>query len=298
MNIARRYGLPVPREAIRLMRPVHYLKNVLIFLPLVFGHALGNVTALSRTLVGFVAFSLVASAVYIINDLRDVDLDRQHPTKRNRPLASGAVSRRVAVAMAVTLASTAVVLTFLAGSSILGFVLLAGYFGINLAYSFKLKQIPVLDVSILAVGFIIRVYYGGVIADIRVSDWLYLTMFAFSFFVSFGKRRNEILQTETRTRPVNARYTPAFLDKSMYLSAAVAIVFYALWTIDASHVSKHMILTVPLVIVIFLLYILRVEQPDQGGDPLEVILGSKPVLATVAAYAATVGYLLYGAQWV
>ena len=175
-------------------------------------------------------------------------------------------------------------------------MLLAGYLAINLAYSFGLKQLPVLDVSILAVGFIIRVYYGGVIADITVSDWLYLTMFSFSFFVSFGKRRNEILQTRTSTRPVNARYTPAFLDKSMYLTAAVAIVFYALWSIDTSQVSKHMILTVPLVLVIFLLYILRVEQPDQGGDPLEVILGAKPVLVLVGVYGAVVAFLLYGLQ--
>jgi decaprenyl-phosphate phosphoribosyltransferase len=291
---ARSSALPMLLGMIRLMRPKHYLKNVLIFLPLVFGHQLDDLDTVKRTLIGFLAFSAVASVVYIVNDLRDVELDRQHPTKRNRPIASGAVPVPVAIAQAVVLVPLAGALSWLAGSDVVGYALLGGYLLINLGYSFGLKHIPILDVSILAVGFIARVYYGADIADIAVSDWFYLTMFSFSFFVSFGKRRNEMLQTGTTTRVANGRYVPAFLDKAMYLSAAVTVVFYALWTIDSGQANGLLIWTVPLVLVIFLVYILRVEQPDQGGDPIDVVTGSASLLSLVAAYGAVVVGLLYG----
>jgi 4-hydroxybenzoate polyprenyltransferase len=249
---------------------------------------------MERTLIGFVAFSAVASVVYIVNDLRDVEVDRQHPKKRNRPIASGAVPIPVAIAQVIVLVPLAGTLSWLAGSNVIGYVMLGGYLLINLAYSFGLKHIPILDVSILAVGFIVRVYYGADIADIAVSDWFYLTMFSFSFFVSFGKRRNEILQTGTTTRIVNARYVPAFLDKAMYFSAAVAVVFYALWTIDSGQAKGLLIWTVPLVLVIFLVYILRVEQPDQSGDPIDVVTGSGSLLSLLAVYGVAVVGLLYG----
>jgi 4-hydroxybenzoate polyprenyltransferase len=293
---ARSSALPMLLGMIRLMRPKHYLKNVLIFLPLVFAHQLGNFETIRRTLIGFAAFSAVASVVYIVNDLRDVELDRQHPTKRNRPIASGAVPVGVAIAQVVVLLPLAGALSWSAGSNAIGYAMLGGYLLINLAYSLGLKHVPILDVSILAVGFIFRVYYGADIADIVVSDWFYLTMFSFSFFVSFGKRRNEILQTGTTTRLVNGRYVPAFLDKAMYFSAAVTVVFYALWTIDSGQAHGLLIWTVPLVMVIFLVYILRVEQPDQSGDPIDVVVGSASLLSLVAAYGAVVVGLLYGVR--
>ncbi len=194
------------------------------------------------------------------------------------------------------LIALATALSWSAGSDAIGYALLGGYLLINLGYSFGLKHVPILDVTILAVGFIVRVYYGADIADIAVSDWFYLTMFSFSFFVSFGKRRNEILQTGTATRVANARYVPAFLDKAMYLSAAVAVVFYALWTIDSGQAQGLLIWTVPLVLVIFLVYILRVEQPDQSGDPIDVVTGSRSLLSLLAVYGAAVVGLLYGVQ--
>jgi decaprenyl-phosphate phosphoribosyltransferase len=284
----------LPLGVILLMRPKHYLKNILIFLPLVFGHALADRVVLGRTLLAFAAFSVLASAVYVVNDLRDVELDRRHPVKRNRPIAAGAVPRSVAVVEFVALLGLAGYLSWLTGSHIVGYLLLASYLVINVGYSFGLKNTPILDVSILAVGFILRVYYGADTAGIVVSDWLYLTVFAFSFFASFGKRRNEILQTGTATRKANARYIPAFLDKAMYLTAAITVVFYALWTIDQSQTHKHLTWTVPLVLVIFLLYILKVEQPNQGGDPTEIITGSRPLLVLSIVYAVVIVVLLYG----
>src|SRR6185503_6859137 len=131
----------------------HYLKNILIFLPLVFGHALSDVAVLKRTLLAFAAFSALASAVYVINDLRDVELDRRHPVKRNRPIAAGAVPRSVAAILFVALLGLAGYLSWLTGSHTIGYVLLAGYLLINVGYSFGLKNTPILDVTILAVGF-------------------------------------------------------------------------------------------------------------------------------------------------
>ncbi len=279
---------------VRLMRPKHYLKNVLILLPLVFARQLDDLDKVVRTLIGVAAFSAAASVVYIVNDLRDVELDRHHPVKRNRPIASGAVPVPVAIAQAVVLIPIAAALSWLAGSGVVGYALLGGYLLLNLAYSFGLKHVPILDVAILAVGFIVRVYYGADIAGIAVSSWFYLTMFSFSFFVSFGKRRNEILQTGTTTRVANARYVPAFLDKAMYLAAAVTVVFYALWTIDSGEAKGLLIWTVPLVLVVFLVYILRVEQPDQSGDPIDVVMGSASLLSLLATYGAAIVGLLYG----
>ena len=276
------------------MRPKHYLKNVLILLPLVFARQLDDLDKVVRTLIGVAAFSAAASVVYIVNDLRDVELDRHHPVKRNRPIASGAVPVPVAIAQAVVLIPIAAALSWLAGSGVVGYALLGGYLLLNLAYSFGLKHVPILDVAILAVGFIVRVYYGADIAGIAVSSWFYLTMFSFSFFVSFGKRRNEILQTGTTTRVANARYVPAFLDKAMYLAAAVTVVFYALWTIDSGEAKGLLIWTVPLVLVVFLVYILRVEQPDQSGDPIDVVMGSASLLSLLATYGAAIVGLLYG----
>lgn len=290
----RSYTLPMLLGVIRLMRPKHYLKNLLVFLPAIFGRALDDPDVVQRTLIGFLALCAVASAVYVINDLRDVDLDRLHPAKRNRPLAAGVVPVPVAIVAVAVLLPLAGFLSWASGSGVVGHALLAGYLLMNIGYSFGLKNVPILDVTILALGFLIRVYYGADASDIVVSDWLYLTMFAFSFFVSFGKRRNEMLQTGTATRVANAYYVPAFLDKAMYLSAAVAVVFYALWTIDSGQAGGRMIWTVPLVLVIFLLYILRIEQPDQDGDPTEIIARSKPLLLLVAAYGAVVLVLLYG----
>ena len=276
------------------MRPKHYLKNILIFLPLVFSGQLLYEDYLPKALIAFVAFSLAASAIYVVNDLRDRKLDALHPKKKFRPIASGEVSPRAAVVTAVALLIIAGAIQVLAHFSWNSIALLYGYVGINLLYSFGLKNYPIVDVAILSLGFVLRVYYGGVALDINVSKWLYLAILAFSFYMSLGKRRNELRSNGAKTRKVNRYYTQDFLDKNMYVFFALTIVYYSMWVIDPAQIHKRMIWTVPLVIVIAMTYSLAVEGAESDGDPVSVVLNNKPLfLLSVVA-----GLLMLGLVYV
>ena len=275
------------------MRPKHYLKNVLIFLPLLFSGLLFDGDSIIRTGLAFIAFSFVASAVYIINDLKDRELDRLHPKKKYRPIASGDVSPATAIASVITLLVLAVGFQYLANFSVIGLGLLAFYLLINVFYSFGLKNIPIVDVSILSLGFVVRVFYGGDAVGVEVSNWLYLAVLAFSFYLSLGKRRNEIKGHGASTRKVNRFYSQEFLDKNMYVCLGLTIVYYSLWAIDPSQSVKHMFLTVPVVIAIVMTYSLAVESTKSDGDPVNVLLSSKPLVGLVAFYGLLMTGLVY-----
>jgi len=278
---------------IQLMRPKHYLKNILIFLPLIFGGFLFNQQYLLRAFYSFVAFSLVASAVYIINDLNDRHLDALHPKKKYRPIASGKVSVPEAIALAVGLLLLAGLFQYLARVTLASVGLLSFYFGINMLYSFGFKNMPIVDVAILSLGFVIRVLYGGYSVGIQVSKWLYLAILAFSFYLALGKRRNEIRLNGTKTRKVNKHYTQEFLDKNMYVCLGLTVVYYSLWAIDPAQVHKLMYLTIPVVIMITMAYSLSIEGSNSDGDPVSVLLGNKALLALVALYGLLITGLVY-----
>lgn len=281
------------RPYVQLMRPKHYLKNVLIFLPLVFGGYLLNGQYLLRSVYSFLAFSLVASAVYVINDLNDRHLDALHPKKKRRPIASGEISARNAVIFFVILLLLAGVFQCFARISFASVGLLLFYLLINIVYSFGLKNIPIIDVAILSLGFVVRVLYGGSSAGIEVSKWLYLAVLAFSFYLSLGKRRNEIRANGSATRKVNKFYTQEFLDKNMYVCLGLTIVYYSLWAIDPAQTHRLLYVTIPLVIVIAMAYSLTIESAKSDGDPVSVLLGNKPLLLLVAIYGALVTGLVY-----
>ena len=274
----------------------HYIKNILVFVPLVF---MGNeMTAqkIMHSAAGFLAFCLISSCIYIINDARDIEKDRLHPTKKNRPMASGAVSLRAGILCAIAcfaVATGAVIyLVLFCGNSVLSLGWLLLYFALNLAYSFGLKNIPVIDIIILMSGFLIRILFGAVIADTFVSSWLYLTVMSGAFYFALGKRRNEIMRTEDvgSTRKVLKVYSHSFLDKFMYVSLAMANVFYALWAKE--YPKKHMILTVPLVVVICMRYSLDVAG-DSDGDPVEVVLKDRWLIAFCALFAVLMAGILF-----
>lgn len=278
---------------IKLIRPKHYLKNTLVFLPLIFSGLLVNPEYLARSLYAFISFCLVASSVYIINDFNDREQDRLHPTKKDRPIASGAVNPKIAIILAIIMLTVATVIQHLAHFSALSITLLATYFLINLFYSLGLKNLPIVDVAILSLGFAIRVFYGGEAVGIIVSSWLYLSVLAFSFFLGLGKRRNEIRANGTKTRLVNKYYNQDFLDKNMYVCLGLTIVYYSLWAIDPLQKHKLMFWTVPVVIVIVMAYSLAVESAGSDGDPVSVVLSNKPLLALVAFYGVLVTTLVY-----
>ena len=280
---------------LKLMRPKHYIKNFLIFLPLLFSGKLLNLSNILITLGGVICFSLIASSIYIINDIKDKDKDRKHKTKCNRPIASGKISVKNAIIFMFVLLILVTVLVIVMNLSILSIGFLALYFILNLAYSLRLKNIPLIDIIILVSGFVIRVLFGASILSITVSNWLYLTVIAISFYLGLGKRRNEIMKTGSNTRKVLKYYTKEFLDKNMYMFLSMTIIFYSLWTTDVDIVSKSnnlLIWTVPLVIVICMRYSMNIEG-ESDGDPVEVIMHDKVIISLVFLYALSLITILY-----
>lgn len=286
----------------KLLRIKHYSKNVLLLLPLVFGRALSDTALLWRIVLGFVAFCLLSSAVYIFNDSLDVEKDRRHPTKKNRPIASGAVSIPVArVISTVLLVASLAVNAFASRGALLPWVFLALYAVLNAGYSLRFKDVPLVDVTILMSGFLLRLLYGSALVDIKISEWLYLTVVSLSFFMGLGKRRNELIAHESgdvagETRAVLSRYTTSFLDKSMYMCLMLSVVFYALWCVDASTTGmisgNYLLWTVPLVLLICMKYSMTIEGKSDG-DPVEVLFGDKWLMAMVGLLGAAILAILY-----
>lgn len=278
------------KDRIRLLRPRHALKNFLIFLPLVFGRRLLDAELLGRTVSGFFAFCCLTSVIYIVNDICDAPRDRLHPTKRDRPIASGAVPPAAAAAEAALLLLGAALLTAVtAGRAPECWLCLGAYFAVNMGYSLGLKNVPILDVALLASGFLLRVLFGSAVTGIAVSDWLSLTVIAISFYLGLGKRRGELSCRGDDTRRVLRFYTYDYLDKYMYLSLGLAITFYALWSMS---VAPNMVWTVPLLICLCMKYSLCIEG-GSDGDPIEVIFRSKSLLALATVFAAVVLGILY-----
>lgn len=285
------------KDYIKLMRVKHYIKNFLIFFPLVFNKNIFNGKLFFATLLAFFAFSLVASTIYIINDIRDKEKDKQHPKKKNRPIASGKVSVKGAIILAIILLIVSFLLQLVATKKVMhiSYVYILIYMALNIAYSFGLKNIPIVDVLILASGFIIRVLYGASIGDIEVSNWLYLTILSLAFYLGLGKRRNEIKKAGRNSREVLKYYNESFLDKNMYMCLSLTIVFYALWTVDSSTVMKTgnmLIWTVPLIIVILMKYSINVEN-DSLGDPVDVVFEDKVLLGIILLFAIIMVGIIY-----
>ena len=225
---------------------------------------------------------------YILNDLKDIEKDRKHPIKKSRPLASGKIPPKLAISIMILCVVTSCILS-LCLKNISSFILLGMYFLLNVAYSMGLKNRPIIDIVILASGFVIRIFYGGTLTDISISKWLYLVVTAGSLYMGLGKRRNE-LKKQTETREVLKYYNVDFLDKNMYVCVALTIVFYALWTVEMP--SPQISWTIPIFIILLMSYSLDVEG-NSDGDPVEVILHDKILMGILILYAFFIFGLLY-----
>lgn len=284
------------KHYLKLMRVHHYIKNFLVFTALACSGQLFTPGKLSSGVFAFITFCMISSVVYIINDIRDREKDRKHPTKCKRPIAAGTVSIKAAVVMAMVLAVIAFAcngITFQVSST----VLLVLYLVLNLAYSFGLKNVPLVDITILVAGFLIRVLYGAIVTEITISNWLYLTVISLSFYFALGKRRNEIKYTGMEeTRLVLKSYPVNFLDKNMGMCLTLANVFYALWSMDEKtrsfYNNDYLIFTVPLVLLITMKYSLVIEG-ESDGDPVEVLLHDKVLLALCVLYLTVMFLILY-----
>ena len=292
------------KKYIEMIRVKHWIKNFLIFLPLIFSSNIFDLNKVLITLIAFISFSLVASTIYIINDIKDIEKDKLHPVKKNRAIASGRVSiknaniaKYILIVAGILIGSINILFIKNIHTILMFFGLVLSYFLINLAYSSGLKNKPIIDVIILVYGFVVRVFIGSVICNIELSNFMYLTVMTGSFFMGFGKRRNEILKVSgNETREVLGKYNKDFLDKFMYSSLTLAIVFYSLWCMDIKTIEKIgnnlMIWTVPVIIVILMKYSYNIET-DGYGDPVDVILSDKILLVLILIYMAFMGSIIY-----
>lgn len=283
------------KNILKLMRIKHYLKNGLIFLPLIFNSQLFEIKPLLMTFYGFISFCLISSAVYVINDIKDVEKDRMHKIKKNRPIASGAISIKEAILLFIVLTISSLCINIFIIKEFSSILLISLYLILNIMYSLGLKNIPIIDVVILVSGFVIRVIYGASITSIEISKWLYLTVMSGSFFMGFGKRRKEIIKQGNDSRAVLKYYTKDYLDKFMYACLVLTLMFYSLWSVDTSTTAKfgeNMIYTIPLVMIIFMKYCLDIEG-NSYGDPVDVITSDKILMCMVGILAISMYILIY-----
>lgn len=284
---------------LKLIRIKHWLKNILVFLPLFFSLNLFNEKMIINVIISFLVFSFTSSIVYIINDINDIEKDKLHPIKKNRPLASGAISKTKAIIVTILLIAITTALIYCLytfSNNIFVFIIPAIYLGVNILYSFGLKNIPIIDVSIIVLGFVLRVMYGGISINVEVSKYLYLMIIFGSFFLGFGKRRNEIIKNGDKSRKVLSMYNKEFLDKNMYVALALAVVSYTLWCVDPTTIERigndYIFWTIPLVMIILLLYSLDIEG-NSHGDPIDVVLSDKKLIIAVIIYILAMGGILY-----
>lgn len=280
---------------LRAMRPQQWTKNVLVLAPLLpAGPALRQVDLLD-VLVAFVAFCLISSSVYLVNDARDVESDRAHPVKRHRPLAAGVVPLPLAVVAAVVLAAAALALSATVNVPLL--VTVAAYYGIQLAYCFGLKHEPVLELGCVASGFLLRAVAGGVAADLPLSSWFLLTAAFGSLYMAAGKRYGEARmgeRTGARVRRVVERYTTTFLRFVWTLSATVVVVSYSLWSFEVSQRTASALSVVS--VVPFTLAILRFGINVDAGtaeEPDQIVLHDRVLLALGVVWAAVFATAVY-----
>lgn len=276
------------KKYIKLLRVKHYIKNLLVFIPLFFEGDFFDLFKISNACLGALAFCAISSAVYILNDLQDIEKDRRHPTKKLRPIASGEISKPQAKLFFIICLTFSIAITLFT-DHIEGLVFILLYLLLNILYSYGMKNKPLIDILILSSGFVIRLFYGAALTNTQISGWLYLVIVTGSLYMGLGKRRNE-MKAQKETREVLKYYTYSFLDKNMYTCATLVNVFYSLWTMEAS--NEQLKWTIPIFFLILMKYSLDIEG-NSDGDPVEVVLHDNILMMLVAGYGICIFCLLY-----
>ena len=287
------------KNYLKLIRVKHWLKNFLVVLPLFFSINLFNTNLIYKCIIAFIIFSFSSSIVYIINDLSDLEKDKLHPIKKYRPLAANKISKKNAISIIIILILLLVPLIGLLyklQNNIFVILIPVVYIAINILYTKLLKNVPIIDVTIIVIGFLLRVLYGGVSIDVQVSKYLYLMIIFGSYYLGFGKRRNEIIKNGYKSRKVLSMYNKDFLDKNMYVAFALAIVSYTLWCVDSTTIARigndYVFWTIPLLMIILQLYSLNIEE-NSHGDPIEVVINDKKLLVASIIYIVVMGGIIY-----
>jgi len=283
---------------LKLIRPHHWVKNLFLLIPIFFAGDIFNQSNIWQTLSGVVAFCFVSSVVYVINDLKDCEVDKLHPRKRERPIASGKVQPNVAIFITFLLLIIALFFSYNLSYEFLW--ILGIYLLINILYSFGLKNIPILDMIILSFGFILRVLAGGVLSDILISEWLIIMIFLLSLFLAIAKRREDILifnKSGMVSRSSTSNYNLQFIDSSLTLISGVIIVSYLMYTLSADvkvRIHFDYLYTTSVFVVMGIMRYLQITLVDNGGgSPIKILYKDRFIQITLLAWILTFFYIIY-----
>ena len=283
---------------LRLLRPKQWTKNLLLFAALVFAEELFNPAAFVTACLAFVAFCVASSSIYVVNDLVDVERDRLHPDKRQRPIASGEVSKGKAAALAAVLSAAALGLAFWIGHEF-GLAVVV-YMALSHFYSFAGKNVVILDTLLIAIGFVLRAVAGAIAIDVPYSDWFVLCTLFVALFISLSKRKAELLAAREAagSRPVLMKYSESALTAFTGTSMAAAVISYSLYVQDIVATSggelRLLILTVPFVIIAIFRYHLLVEKAGLGERPEEILLSDRPLQLSMLGFVLVAIGAFYG----
>ncbi len=285
-------------DLIQSVRPRQWIKNLLVFAGLVFAEKLTDPASLIRSFAAFCAFCLLSASVYLLNDILDRESDRLHPVKCQRPLAAGRLGAGTAAWSAAILAAAGLLVS--AGLGYLFFSVSLTYLALTFLYSWRLKQVVILDVMLVAAGFVLRVLGGTMAIDVYTSHWIILCTFLFSLFLGFAKRRHELILLEQNAdshRAVLVHYSPYFLDQMISIVTTSTLLCYIMYTLSpetVSHVgSSRMLFTAPFVIYGIFRYLYLVHQKRGGGDPSLLLFYDRSLLAAVLGWLAAALIVLY-----
>lgn len=278
------------------MRPRQWTKNMFVFAALIFDRQLFNLHSFERTVIAFIIFCLLSSSVYLLNDVMDINSDREHPIKKNRPIASGKLAVSTAVIASILIAVVSLGIALLVSPTLA--LIAAVYYLMNIAYSKWLKHIVLIDVLIIAFGFVLRVAAGvSVIQVQRFSPWLYVCMTLLALYMGFGKRRAEMsaVNNGTSTRKVLSGYSIAFLDQLITIVSATTIIAYSLYTFSAPNLPDNhlMMVTIPFVLYAIFRYLYLIQMKNAGGEPEELLLTDHPLQITIILWALAILTIFY-----
>ena len=283
---------------VKLARPSQWLKNGVVLAALIFSGEAMHAAVAEIAALAVLVFCLLSSSVYILNDLVDCEKDRRHPLKKDRPIASGRVSKRTALLFGAVLLVIALGGSWFVNRSFFFVSLL--FFGLNLSYSFWLKNIVIVDAMRIAVGFVLRAYAGAFAIDVPASKWLLINTLFLALFLAFGKRRHELVFLEgdaVSHRTILSKYSPYLLDQLIGVVTASVVVVYMLYPFSSEVSTKlgteNLFLTIPFVLYGIFRYLYLIHKEERGGSPTEVLISDRPILITVILWLATVVAVLY-----
>lgn len=281
-----------------LIRIKHWVKNSFIFIPSFFAGNIFEEPVLINLSLGFLSFSLVASAVYIFNDYRDIEFDRNHPQKKSRPLAAGLVKKSTALIASVILFSSGIFLAYYLGLNFL-YVLLI-YLTLNILYSLGLKSISILDIMIIASGFILRVVAGGMLAQVELSQWLLIMVFLLSLFIAFAKRLDDLLVYHAhgkKSRMLIEQYNLEFIYSGITMIAGVILVSYIMYTVSEAVItrlhSEHLYITSIFVIASILRYLQITLVEKNSGSPVKILFTDRFIIISILGWLITFFAIIY-----